>query len=153
MLLNKNKLRGNARLHEVWGNLGSFFACSVLQNTIVEETNGGFCGAAICAIKTTGSLKYRATVQLSVNICVLEADLLLQMFSHPFGLFGLTFTHIYMLNCLKMLIIPIPSMHLFTQILLQHSQLFSTCANSSQTVIAPTHCKLKLHPLALNPSA
>lgn len=73
------------RFGETWD---PFFACSVLQNTIVEETNGGFCGAVICAIKTTGSLKYRATVQLSVNICVLEADLLLQMFSHPFACSG-----------------------------------------------------------------
>lgn len=43
-------------------------------------------------------------------------------------------------------------MHPFNQTLLRHSQLSSTCANSSQTVIPPTHCKLKLHPLDPTPS-
>ena len=65
--------------------MGNFSAYFRLQNVIVEETNGGFCGAVICAIKTTASLKHRPSMQLSVNICLFQADLVLQILSHQFA--------------------------------------------------------------------
>lgn len=122
----------------------------VCENTIVAETNGGFCGSVICAIKPTGPLQHRAAAQLSVSICLTEPDLLLQMFSH---ILGPVCCDADAQDCLSMQIVPIPPMHPFNQTLLLRSPLRSTCANSSQTVLTPTRCKLKLHPLDLNPSA
>lgn len=128
--------------------VGSISACFHLENTIVVETNGGFCGAVICAIKTTGSLKYKASTQLSANICLFEADMVPWCSKclpppsppPPVSLCSVTFTHAHSLKLSKYA----NSSHAFhcthsTRLLLRHPQLSSTCANSSQTVITPPH--------------